>query len=76
MRVCGAPSYLGRRGTPRTIAALARHERIGFVVNGRPLPWRLEENGNTREIAPGRRLVTDDAETLLDLAVAGAGLGL
>ena len=74
MRVCGAPSYLRRRGTPHTLAALGRHERIGFVVNGRPLPWRLEENGAIREIAPGRRVVTDDAETLVDLAVAGAGL--
>ena len=74
MRVCGAPGYLRRRGTPRSIAALARHERIGLAMNGRPLPWRLEEDGAIREIAPGRRLVTDDAEAVLDLALAGAGL--
>jgi DNA-binding transcriptional LysR family regulator len=74
MRVAAAPSYLRRRGTPKTVAALERHERLGFGLHGRAGSWRLRDGDTERLIAPSSRILVDDAETLIDLAVQGAGL--
>jgi DNA-binding transcriptional LysR family regulator len=74
MRVCGAPSYLRHRGTPRSLSSLARHERLGFSMQGRVIPWRLRDDRGEREIVPSARLVVNDAAALIDLAVGGAGL--
>ena len=74
MRVCGAPAYLKRRGTPRTVDALSRHERLGLSLHGRVLPWRLRDGAKVRELSPGRRIVVNSGEALIDLALAGAGL--
>lgn len=74
MRVCGAPSYLRRRGTPRTVDALSRHECLGLALNGRVIAWRLREGTKVRDLLPSRRIVVNSAEALIDLAVSGAGL--
>jgi DNA-binding transcriptional LysR family regulator len=74
MRMCGAPSYLRRKGTPRSVSALARHERLGFSVHGRVIPWRLRDGDVEREVMPGGRIVVNNSEALIDLATAGAGL--
>jgi DNA-binding transcriptional LysR family regulator len=74
MRVCGAPDYLRRKGTPRTLEALARHERLAFSVQGRIVPWRLSDGGQVRELPPSERIVVDSGEALIDLACGGAGL--
>ncbi len=74
MSVCAAPGYLRRHGTPRSVEDLARHERLGFAVQGRVLPWRLRDGSAIRELPPGRRIVVNSGEAMVDLAVAGAGL--
>jgi DNA-binding transcriptional LysR family regulator len=74
MRLCGAPSYLRRKGTPRALHDLERHERLGLVHRGRVLPWRLRDGTGTRELAPSGRFVVDSGEALVDLAASGAGL--
>lgn len=74
MRVCGAPSYLHRKGTPRTVESLSRHERLAISVRGRVMPWRLRDGERLRELAPGDRIVVDQADALIDLAIGGAGL--
>ncbi|WP_242346048.1 LysR family transcriptional regulator [Anaeromyxobacter terrae] len=74
MRVCGAPGYLRRRGTPRTVEALARHERLGFTLHGRAIAWRLRDGAKVRELPPSGRIAVNSAEALVDLAIGGAGL--
>jgi DNA-binding transcriptional LysR family regulator len=74
MRVCGAPAYLRKRGAPHDVAGLARHECLGFALQGRVLTWRLREGGVVHEVLPGRRIVVNSADALIDLAVAGVGL--
>jgi DNA-binding transcriptional LysR family regulator len=74
LHVCGAPAYLKRKGTPRSLEALLRHERIGFAVHGRALPWRLRDGETVREVAPSRRLVVNTGDAVIDLAAAGVGL--
>ncbi len=74
MRVCASPSYLRRHGTPRTLDAVASHERLGFSVHGTAIPWRLRDASGVRTIAPSRRIVVNSADAMIDLAIAGAGL--
>jgi DNA-binding transcriptional LysR family regulator len=74
MRVCGAPSYLKRKGTPRSLDALPRHDRIAFAWQGRLVPWRLHDGSTVRELAPTRRLVVNTGDAVIDLARAGIGL--
>lgn len=74
MRVCGAPAYLRRNGTPRSVDALARHERLGFLHHGRPVSWRLRDGEAARELAPSGRIAVSNSEALIDLAVGGVGL--
>jgi DNA-binding transcriptional LysR family regulator len=74
MRVCGAPAYLKAKGTPCTVDALSRHERLGLSLHGRVMPWRLRDGTHVRELAPGRRIVVNSGEALIDLALNGVGL--
>jgi DNA-binding transcriptional LysR family regulator len=74
MRVCGSPSYLRRKGRPRTVRELLKHARLGFALQGRVMPWRLLEAGAVRELPPSSHIVVDDSDALIDLAVGGAGL--
>ncbi|MEO8549872.1 MAG: LysR family transcriptional regulator [Kofleriaceae bacterium] len=74
MRVCGARSYLRRAGKPRSVEDLERHELLGFTSHGRVIPWRLRDREVVRELAPNTRMVVDNGDALVDLAVAGAGL--
>jgi DNA-binding transcriptional LysR family regulator len=74
LRTCGSRGYLKRHGTPRSIEALQRHERIGFALQGRMVPWRLRDAGAVREVAPSRRLAVNTGDAMIDLAAAGVGL--
>ena len=73
--VFASPAYLARRGTPRTVDALADHATLPFVVpgTGRVLPWLFA--APTRELAPAASVRTEgDPAALIGLAVAGVGL--
>jgi DNA-binding transcriptional LysR family regulator len=74
LRICGAPDYLRRRGTPRTFAALSQHERLGLSPDGRVIPWHLRDGTRVRDLPPGGRVVVNSSEALVDLAISGAGL--
>lgn len=74
MLVCGAPGYLREHGRPRTVDDLERHVRLGYAAHGRLIPWRLRDGVKVREIAPTRRIVVDDGEALIELAIEGAGI--
>lgn len=73
--VFAAPSYLARRGTPKTLEDLAHHDAIAFVMprTGRVLPWLFA--GPARELVPNAALrCIDDPAAALALARAGEGL--
>jgi DNA-binding transcriptional LysR family regulator len=77
--VCGAPAYFKRRGVPKSVADLARHDCLAFLRAGRPRPWILREpdggdGAPPIEMIPRGRFATDNADALRDLAVAGLGL--
>ena len=71
--ICAAPSYLQRRGTPKTAADLKDHDCI--VVAGAGLnrwPFKTRSGVDVVEVRP--RVSTDDAEAALRLAIEGAGV--
>lgn len=74
MRVCGAPDYLRRKGTPRSVDALSSHERLGYSRDGVAVPWRLRDGNQVRELPPSGRFATNHAEALVDLGIHGVGL--
>lgn len=73
--VVAAPSYLARRGTPRTPRDLAAHDciRVRFA-SGTTLGWRFRLARRTVDVPVDGQLVVNDAAMALDAAMAGAGL--
>jgi DNA-binding transcriptional LysR family regulator len=75
--VVAAPSYLARHGQPTSLAELAQHQCLSFLLpsNGRAIPWQLCVDGEEVELMPPSMLqVTDDALGMVSLAEAGLGL--
>ncbi|EJW13158.1 Transcriptional regulator, LysR family [Rhodovulum sp. PH10] len=72
--IFGAPAYLKARGMPKTPADLEGHECI--VLSSVPSinQWPFRDGNEIRTFEARGRLVVDDAEAALRLAVGGAGL--
>lgn len=72
-----APDYLARAGTPQTIAALAQHACIPFVMpsTGRVAPWVFMEDGREVDWTPPADLqVAEDVLGVVSLAAHGMGI--
>ncbi|WP_437738220.1 LysR family transcriptional regulator [Sorangium sp. So ce1335] len=72
--VCGSPAYFRRHGRPKRLDDLARHACLGFLQDGRPTPYRFAEGKAPPPAAVEARFHTNDADLLLDGAIAGLGL--
>ena len=71
--ICASPAYLARRGTPKLPSDLRTHDCIVVAIPGlNRWPFRTRTGTDVVEIAP--RVLTDDAEAALRLAVEGAGI--
>jgi LysR family transcriptional regulator for bpeEF and oprC len=71
MLTVATPAYLARRGTPRKVADLERHDCLGGQApSGRPYPWLFESGMRPVPLV----LVVDHAQTLIDAALAGLGV--
>ena len=74
--LCASPAYLERRGTPRRIEDLARHDCVLFpplAPNGR---WTLRRNGRKYPIQVAGVLETDEMEAVRAAVAAGLGIGI
>jgi DNA-binding transcriptional LysR family regulator len=72
-----SPDYLKRRGTPKSLADLNKHDCIQFVLpsTGRTLPWLFRERGEDVERTLGGTVkVFDDVLGCFNHARAGGGL--
>lgn len=74
MLVCASPEYLRRSGTPETPADLQQHRCLGFVREGRVVPWRFRAESGALRFEPAGFVSVNDGDALKALAVAGAGL--
>ena len=78
LRLVAAPGYLQRKGSPHSIAELANHACLPFVMpsTGRIAPWLFREDGRdidwTASAASLR--VSDDVLGVVSLAEQGMGL--
>jgi DNA-binding transcriptional LysR family regulator len=73
--VFASPSYLARRGIPRSPEQLVNHACLGFVMpsTGKILPWSFEPG--PRSWLPSAEVrVSDDVLGVVTLARAGVGL--
>lgn len=75
--VVAHPEYLGRHGKPESLADLARHECIQFVLpsSGQRIAWLFRDEGQDVELATrGAFSVSEDHLGISTLAIHGAGV--
>lgn len=71
MVTVASPNYLARRGTPRKLEDLERHDCLVLVApNGRARPWLFASGARPVPAA----LLVDYGPSLLDTALAGLGV--
>ena len=75
MRVCAAPDYLARHGTPDTPGDLRDHQCLLYLLVPRPHEWSfLDDNGRHYAVHVEGRLSTDDDHALRRAAIDGLGI--
>ncbi|MFO0682714.1 MAG: LysR family transcriptional regulator [Sandaracinus sp.] len=74
--LCAAPSYLARRGTPRTVAELATHDAVAFRPKNGRAHWTFESRGDKASVEVTASISSDDYAFLTAAAVSGAGIAL
>lgn len=72
--VCGAPSYLERKGRPATPADLGYHDCLTFNFRRARPSWPFRQNGRDIEQPVTGSLVVNNGETMKQMALAGAGI--
>ena len=74
--VCAAPAYLAAHGTPHTVADLAEHQTLSFLLTD-DNRWHLTDpDGQTHDVPVTSRMRTNNTDCLLDLTLAGHGLAI
>lgn len=76
--VAAAPSYLARRGTPLTAAALEAHDCLGYGTwaPSQPCRWVFRHGGETVSVNANGQLRSTNWQALLRAAVDGDGIVL
>ncbi len=69
-----SPDYLARRGTPRTPDELRNHDCIIVSTVSSARVWPFRAHGQTRTIDISNRVLVDNGDAALRLAIAGCGI--
>ena len=72
--VVASPAYLKRRGTPKTLEDLERHNCLAISSAGSQRGWTFQENGRSVTLKVAGNMQCNDGEVLHDWALAGKGL--
>ena len=72
--ICAAPAYLERHGMPRTPDDLQRHNCLWITSLPALRRWPFDTDDGIRVVHISGNIVANNAETVLQLAVAGVGL--
>jgi len=72
--ICASPEYLRRRGTPRTPDDLQQHNCMWITSLPALRRWPFDTDEGIRIVNIGGNVVANNAETVLQLAVAGVGI--
>jgi LysR family transcriptional regulator for bpeEF and oprC len=73
---CASPEYLAQHGTPQTPEDLLQHRCLAYFIPqaGHYREWTFARNGEPFNMPISGCLNINNAESLLDAAVAGAGI--
>lgn len=74
LRAVAAPAYLARRGTPKTLEAVAGHDGLPLLSERRAAEWRFKRGGQVVAVAVPGRVASGSLEMIRELALAGGGL--
>jgi DNA-binding transcriptional LysR family regulator len=69
-----SPSYIAKRGKPRTPDDLKKHDCVGFTGYAGWPDWPLVKAGRRKTVRPNGPLIADNSEVVLSAAIAGAGI--
>ncbi|MGE6781680.1 LysR family transcriptional regulator [Ensifer adhaerens] len=77
LKLVASPSYIARRGMPRSLDDLAAHTCLPFIMpsTGRPAPWLLRADGTDVDWVPHGPIHLED-DVLGTVSLAEAGLGI
>jgi DNA-binding transcriptional LysR family regulator len=75
-RLYATPSYLRRRGTPRTVADLAAHDCVLFRPRGAKVEWQLTGPSGTESVEVTGSIAANDLSFVQKMVLAGMGIGL
>lgn len=71
-----SPEYLGRRGTPQSVADLAQHDCVVLRGKGDKSTWDLEGPEGANRVVVHGALIGDGLGFVMGAIVEGAGIGL
>lgn len=74
MTIVAAPSYADRRGLPRTIEDLEKHDTLGLGYTRAMKGWPLMLEGRTISVPVVGRVQANDGEALRQLVLGGSGI--
>lgn len=75
--LCAAPSYLARRGIPRTLAELAVHDCLVIKERDHPFGvWQLRDGSGTHTVKVRGPLSSNNGEMAVRWALEGCGIVL
>ncbi len=72
--ICAAPAYLAQHGTPRTPDDLQQHNCLWITSLPALRRWPFDTDDGIRVVHVGGNVATNNAETVLQLAMAGVGI--
>jgi DNA-binding transcriptional LysR family regulator len=76
MGLFASPAYIERRGRPRSLADLGRHDCVLFRARAGRAVWRLEGLRGPEEVTVTGDVAVDDMLMARAFVIAGAGIGL
>jgi DNA-binding transcriptional LysR family regulator len=71
--LCAAPSYLGRRGVPKTPRDLMAHQLLNYTMPGRET-WPFFRGQKVEHVPIQSQICADQADLLLELVRQGMGI--
>lgn len=72
--IAASPTYLAARGMPASIHDLTHHDCLVLTGFSRLALWPMYDHGTKVDLAVKGPITSDSADTLLHMAIAGAGI--
>jgi DNA-binding transcriptional LysR family regulator len=74
--LCAAPSYLARRGMPKSVEELDDHERVLFTPGSRNQTWTMVNGDASYEFGRPAHFASNNFGAVRDVVLSGSGLAV